>query len=297
MKSLLFTLCLSLVTLIAYGQSNSSAVSQQGSTNEAVVIQVGLENRSEINHRRGQNMATVQQSGARNESFVTSKTPNGNLTNEVDIDQIGDDNRSRARQLADDNFIKAFVRGNNNDTRVRQRRSGNRSNLALRGDGNIADIYQEGFDNRSVVRLGLKPNTADLNEATIAQVGDNNHFRLEVMGDQNTINLTATGNSNRGEWGMSNEAGAIFSNTNTLDILQDGDYNLTSGYVEGSGNDIDINQTGYDNQVGTSWTASDGVHIIGNSNSVSITQSGMGNRSLNTQIGNGNTINVNQQEL
>ena len=90
------------------------------------------------------------------------------------------------------------------------------------------------------------------------------------------------------------------SSDNVLDFDQLGNSNIISGGLgDGSNNNlITVSQTGDANHVTSSnaWTQ-DGVLIGGNDNTMTITQDGMDNTSLNTIIGNGNTATVDQSDL
>lgn len=82
------------------------------------------------------------------------------------------------------------------------------------------------------------------------------------------------------------------SDDNTLWLTQDGNSNRATGQIVGLDNDVNILQQGDDNFVGTSWNSKDGVDIAGSHNTIDIDQLTNGNSSINTVVGDGNSISV-----
>ena len=91
----------------------------------------------------------------------------------------------------------------------------------------------------------------------------------------------------------------------TVNVTQSGDDNQVVGYAIGDGNDIDVEQSGNGNYVGsvdyslTLGGASlgpivSGISVIGNDNTVDIAQGGNGNTATVDVFGNGNTSTVTQ---
>jgi hypothetical protein len=309
------------------GSNNFSDILQDQRGADAYVDQIGTDNVSGLK-QSGPNEADIDQVGNRNIVGNTNYSDrafqkNGNSfasdKNWLDVDQIGDDNKAGIWQ---EHHAEAVVyqEGSMNETKVWQSGSAtgdiNSVDVTIFGDENMTDARQYGEGNGILMELGVyggaSYNTVDFdqtgdgnyletklvkaknNEVNGSQEGDDNYFRVGVKGDRNVANMTAVGNQNRGSWGISAQF-PEYSEDNTLDIVVTGDGNLTTGQIAGDFNDVDIIQTGDNNMVGTLWYAKDGVHITGHSNAVDIMQLSNGNSSLNTVVGNGNSISVNQK--
>ena len=140
-------------------------------------------------------------------------------------------------------------------------------------------------------------NSAENNVVNATQDGNDNFFRVMSItrGTGNLVNMLATGDANRGSWGIRGDHPES-SDDNILNINQLGNNNKTAGEINGDLNTVDIIQTGDGNMVGSDWYIKDGVNIIGDANDVNIMQNGTGNSSLNTIVGNNNLINVSQND-
>jgi hypothetical protein len=158
---------------------------------------------------------------------------------------------------------------------------------------NEVNFLQDGNDNYLETRISR----GDDNLVNGTQDGNNNFFRVMSLtrATGNTVNMNATGDGNRGSWGISGDHPES-SDDNVLNITQAGNNNETAGQINGDENTVDIVQTGDGNNVGSDWYIKDGVNVVGDLNDVNIMQTGNGHSSLNNVVGNNNVINVMQSD-
>jgi hypothetical protein len=186
----------------------------------------------------------------------------------------------------DDNLTYIDQTGNENETLIKLGEWGpanmNEVNFLQTGDGNYLETIM---------------NSADNNIVNATQDGNDNYFRVMSItrGTGNQVNMLATGDANRGSWGIRGDHPET-SDDNILNINQLGNNNKTAGEINGDFNTVDIMQTGDGNMVGSDWYIKDGVNITGDSNDVNIMQNGTGHSTLNTVVGNNNLINVSQND-
>ncbi len=310
--------------------SNNTAVIMQGgdiggdvdnNNGIARIDQRGSDNDATIKQRQGWNGGTmvsdhsIDQLGDNNQAAFT--TFNGGNTGT--IDQVGDDNWARGRQsVGFGNNIDIAQDGLGNWAKVEQINSASSSALVTQiGEENIADVDQKGASNAVLIEQGVyggaerssavfaqdgennyfetKMVSSFDNTVTGNQLGDNNFYRVGVRGSDNNASMDIVGDDNKGSWTIGSLGWPHQPEGNELSIDVDGDGNITSGSILGDNNEVILIQDGNDNMIGTNWYAQDGVHIEGHMNSVSVGQFSDGNSSLNTVVGNSNTINVVQQ--
>ena len=299
------------------GNNNISLQNQQGRATQSYFRQVGHNNMAESQQsdlygdftkaeQVGDNNKSYQEqengawSGSKSDIYQAGNFNEANSyqsgeTHTVDITQIGVYNMADVSQTGGNGngAIINVENGDRNITNVTQMGNGNNTWMEIgkwgKSDDNTADFTQVGNGNYLETTMG----DSHFNDVRGTQSGNNNYFRVNIKGDSNEVNMSATGSSNRGSWAIYTDW-PDFSDGNMLDITQNGDGNITNGKLAGDSNDIDITQTGSGNSVGTLWQGSDGVNILGNMNDVDITQFGQNHSSLNTVTGNTNVILVNQ---
>lgn len=265
--------------LTTFNEGNQGAIKQVGDVNWAMGRQSNNGSIISIDQNGENNYANAEQLGSPQSDASILQTGDWNRAN-VDQDGIGNIAVSKV-ESGDVNHVDVNQDGNSNEATVEIGKWG-------KSDNNIVNLTQVGIKNN----LQVYANTSDYNEVNATQAGDNNYFRVQgIKGDDNTVDLNVTGNSNRGSWDIS-AAWPVYSDGNDLDITQNGNKNFTTGKIAGDANDVDINQTSSNNLVGSDWYMEDGVVIMGDQNTVGISQQTMGNSSLNSITGNGNTVSV-----
>ena len=320
-----FTLALALVFTagLAFGQSNTSSVDQDGDDNQATVQQNGSDNMSTVKQGfdgQGQNNAEamIQQTGSENMATIKQRAwagrdndhtveQNGssnsaqvdafNGGNTGSIEQIGNTNEAlmqhgaakfgeaTIQQYGDENYARARqFQGENNSATIKQ------GNSAYESNGNYGDIRQEGSGNTASFSL----KRGDDNDVSVSQDGDQNYSEYSVAsGDANKIDVSVGGSANRTRFSIDSDWPS-FSSSNTLYVDKDGDTNYFTGSIKGSGNTVDVTQHGDDNRIGTSWYTKDGVSIAGDGNTATVSQMSDMNSASVTMSGSGNTATVTQ---
>ncbi|MFW5725550.1 MAG: hypothetical protein ACOCX0_03810, partial [Bacteroidota bacterium] len=311
--------------------SNNTAVIRQGgdiggdinnNNGIAAIDQKGSDNMATIQQRQGWNGGTmvsdhsIDQLGDNN--WATFTTFNGGNTGT--IDQVGDGNWAQGRQsVGSGNNIEIAQDGMDNYAKAEQINSATSTALITQiGSDNSADVDQVGASNSVLIQQGVyggaERSVAEFtqngednyleakmvksydNTVTGSQEGDNNFYRAGVRGSDNTVSMDMVGDANKGSWTVGSLGGWPHQpEGNEVSIDVEGDGNITSGTVLGDFNEVTLIQEGNDNKIGTLWYSQDGVHISGEMNTVSVGQFSDGNSSMNTVVGNGNTINVVQQ--
>ncbi len=312
------------------GSNNKAQIMQGGdiggdidnNNGVARIEQRGSDNDATIQQRQGWNGGTsvsdhsIDQSGDNNMAVFT--TFNGGNTGT--IDQDGDNNWASGRQsVGSDNNIDIVQEGLNNYAKVEQINSASSSALITQiGDDNTADVDQTGTSNSVLIEQGVyggsERSVAEFvqngennyfeakmvrsfdNTVTGNQLGDNNYYRVSLRGSDHNVSMNMEGDANRGSWTIAPlDEWPDQPEDNELTINVEGDNNITTGIINGDRNEVTLVQEGNDNMIGTKWFELDGVDISGHDNSVSVSQYSDGNQSLNTVVGNNNTINVVQQ--
>lgn len=208
-------------------------------------------------------------------------------SNEVTLDQDGDNNISTITQ----------VLSWNSDADVKQEGNNNTSTVEQAGLKQSVSLYNVGDENTvSQTQYGAK------NSQRIELWGDDNQYRADQIGYSNFIYLNARG-TGPGLWGRPSNGGN--NTSNVADIEQAGANNLFTGSVTGSYNMISTEQDGHGNQIGGSYSTAmpsaaphgapigtwgflsnvynggawsgNGVNIYGDGNDVDLEQSGNAN--------------------
>ena len=289
------------------GSDNLSEVEQNQANAEAYVTQVGSDNES-YTKQAGFNEMFVDQEGDGNVltgydggSVAYQKNGTGVFAsdkNVLDLDQVGDFNTAGVwQEHHGDATIQQY--GSDNDGQIYQSGSPNQAlNQASITQGvsaytsnfNAADIRQNGEGNTASFGLQM----GDHNDVDIDQIGNQNYSELSIKyGDLNEVTMDVDGVGNRTRFSIDASWGAK-SSSNVVNFSKTGDGNYLSGKIEGDGNMVDVSQTGNSNRVGTDWYTKDGVAIMGNSNTVSVTQMSNSNFSTVTVNGSNNTATVTQ---
>ena len=313
------------------GSSNSSDINSWGWNHEVYVTQNGSENASALSQSGGENDAYVDQIGDKNilrgksegsAAYQKAGDPFGNDKNYFDVDQTGNENTVGMWQ---EHSAEAVVNQNGDKNLTEIYQSGpaygddNTANVVINGDENMTDVHQFGDGNSATLNVGHanyapsnysneaaikqtgNSNDASFdlqkganNNADIDQNGDNNYTELSVKyGNDNEAVVDVDGDANRSRISVSTQWGDM-SDGNQINLTQDGYQNYASGDIEGDNNDIDVLQQGDYNRVGTSWYTKDGFDVMGNNNTIDIEQMSNSNKSLNSVVGNSNSINVSQ---
>ena len=104
--------------------------------------------------------------------------------------------------------------------------------------------------------------------------------------------MTVDGTSNRTRFSIDAAWGARSPDNTVID--KDGDTNYFTGSIEGSGNTVDITQHGTTTELVLSWYTKDGVSVVGDYNTATITQMGNSHHASIMQTGNSNTATITQ---
>jgi hypothetical protein len=300
------------------GKKNESRLNQAG-LNEADIKQEGEENK--VGSYYGYDSPAKQKNGY---GVFTADM------NFMDVDQKGEANKAGITQR---HHADATIMQEGKENKIKLFQSGspagmmNVADLKQVGEGNMFEVFQYGEGNEAIVKLTkagngaassdnmvnvtqgssspwdksgdgnyfkLTGNRSNENTVDAEQIGSYNFHRIGIEGDNNSIDLKATGNSNRGDWSIAEPTWPAKSNDNSLTLIQDGNTNYATGYIAGDGNTVTILQKGNNNLVGSDWYTENGVAIDGNYNTVDVDQMSNGNQSMNTIMGNSNSITVTQ---
>jgi hypothetical protein len=206
-------------------------------------------------------------------------------SNNVYIDQVGDNNTVTVNQQGNNNQLKgigqsaASIQGNSNNITVRQgTTSGNSSGK------NLVELQVIGDTN--TVNLNQGRNADGSNSGA----DSNNHYQmLNLNGSGNTVTTVQKDGTNAGAGHFMETT--ISGSSNVVNLTQQG----TAGKV------LFTNVNGNNNTVNTNQKDS-GTHyldvgLIGNGHTVNVTQEGVGNHAATinlTNSGAGGTVNLNQ---
>ncbi|WP_102108656.1 hypothetical protein [Oceaniglobus roseus] len=174
------------------------------------------------------------------------------------------------------------------------------------GSGNTPFARQDGVSNGQSAWTGAAAAAGGLAEDRIFQIGNDNSVQVTAEGDSNQFGFTQSGNSN------SATSITLLGNSNQLGVNQAGDDNtLSLGTVTGSFNNVGVEQvgdtnlatlsiTGDSNGAGLGFTgyaamaagslSSGLISQQGDLNTASLTVAGDLNAFLLASIGDGNTI-------
>lgn len=276
---------------MAFAQTNTADVQQQGTGNEAEAVQIGLENDAVIEQTNAvNNRAFIDQNGVENEATIKQVDANGvgELHNGT-IDQLGNNNEAILDQSmwygnvghtgiidqeGNRNFANLVMGGANND----------RGTINQTGDDNIADIDQmrgaSGTSNPAIVEVDQ---IGDWNEVYLDQHSSTwTHAYIWQEGDYNYVDLEQ-------------------KQADNADIDQYGDNNKVAG-VERVGLDLEFDEDGFAYQHSSDITIVQNGEIDGIGNRVgfyqkngmaNIMQTGENNEALLWQVEGTATITQN----
>ncbi|WP_019988860.1 beta strand repeat-containing protein [Rudanella lutea] len=320
----------------ALGKGNTQTITQTGQNNQVYIRQEPENTTTFAQAKNDDNETVITQTGTMNRAVMDMRSTNSNAT----ISQTGNENYARYEIIGDansdtgtpgdnndltvtqtrvgsgagntQNVFNGRAEGDNNTVTVVQTGEGNRiggtgSNdfgVNIDGDGNALALTQTGNDNLTNIRIE--------DGATNALSADNNQVEIKqnntVNGSGNTVGSTPFGTS--GNYGL--ELRGDFSDVRIYqgqNVPAGGKQNSVNMAIHsdatnvGQKNEVDIEQTGDNNRVGTGGSAygtttvdnasARGLYISGNSNQVSITQDG-GDETKAKQNGN-DKLTVKQQ--
>lgn len=254
-----------------------------------------------------QHMDVVNQTGNSNKAYVDQgflvPTGPGLPGNVAYVDQIGDRNHADVDQYnggfaGDAHDAKVWSQGNDNTAKIYQERAAGDAIITQIGNANWADIFESGnlYD-------GAPMNGAY--DAFAYQEGNANVTTIDIWGTNATAYAVQVGNSNKIDQDLGSGMGEKVGNSD-FDARQYGDRNTAIQMMDGEGwaggitavnNYGTIYQDGNDNtakqymQEGGFPAAANnfaGATQVGNANWSEQWQTGMGNSSTHSQIGNSN---------
>jgi len=271
---------------------NTATTTQTGSNNNAIITQTG-----------GAQVTTVDQNGNTNSAIVTQFTDDG-MDQTVDIDQDGNGNKADVRQKETGPITQSYTipvqtaivkqyNGNNNVATIRQDET---------GDGNkyqsTAYIEQIGSSNKSFQKTSA-PGHNSGQHVWGKQEGYGNDLNQQILiGDGEDFSANQKGNYNKATQYI--PSGSIDYHANSGQIIQDGDHNTASQYLQGANNGysgapaggpIKIEQKGNWNTASQKFVST-GMWTSGNSGY--IYQEGNGNKA--TQDVNGWTTEARAEQ-
>lgn len=195
----------------------------------------------------------------------------GVLANEVILEQSGEDNDITINQVGSSNVINggglnspAFIGGNGNTVLIDQIGVGNTLNLSINdnagsgvGTGTQLTVYTDGSSNEQTIRCGTSANAscaASIITTTISGDSNKTSQLLDSTG-KNTSVISITGNNNEVRH---NTSGSVVATANIT-------VNGVGGIGSGSGNYLELNQTGTGPRAAT-------ITQSGNNNSIIVNQ-------------------------
>ena len=205
-----------------------------------------------------QNASTVSATGNDNDADVDQVFvgATGYGMNEAIIDQVGDEHEASIYQ---------------------------------NGAGNITNIYQEGFSHKGVETMVMNGSNGNITNITqtggdaATSSGGNSLARVELWGDDNTVDVTQHGDGQRAFVDI--QQGANFRND--VDVSQNGSSNQANIDVNGDDNIVSTLQDGQGNGIGAVF-GTVGVDVDGDGNEAIVQQRGDNNSTLFVQFGDGN---------
>ena len=313
----LITTALTALGSVAMADTNTTYLSQNGTSNDALVVQAGDNNTAGTTSANSMlqdgddNNLDVSQSGDNNRAGSGNEFIQTGKSNIADLDQSGDNNRAnRLRQTAtatttaaSTNIANMTQSSNNNlIDRVDQRFSGTGTEavntldiLQATGDGNVVsyawqlglgnntDIQQTGENNAvSTFQYGTGPtgySNGTFNDISVVMSGDNNG-RGSLTGDYSGAETAFSAGAGGAPWSVG---------LRSATVTQRGNFNEASLDIMGNDNDFGVHQRGDSND-------SLGIVITGDLNSFSSDQVGDLNViSLSTVTGDMNSIGFVQE--
>lgn len=261
-----------------------------GQGQNAFVDQVGEGNALEIDQKRagGGAIADVIQIGSNNQTDVAQTTSGNRKPGDYAVSTtVGERNGVLIKQnnTGDFNYGKNYadVQQGSDDRRdgiPDSRVQDSVASINQNGEGNKADINQYEGAGRF----------ATANEASIAQVGDDNNARMDQDGDYHRASIEQKGDYNEAstyQAGSGNEASvAQIGDYNDAEVSQRGQYNVALLKQNGDYNNGLIRQNGDFNKAG--------IDQDGDFNSANIAQDGLGNDGLIRQTGDANKAALEQ---
>lgn len=307
------------------GDGNSSAIDQEGTSNQAYVDQANFtpptdaqavinqgktntasaNNKARIEQHGGTgSITTINQDGDKNEARAHQDDTGSTIT----VTQNGNKNRSLVYQLpfyassnnlaeivqtGDENCSTAAQDGEDNELYATQIGDKNKADQAQEGDGNYASVYQEADENTARQHQDGDGNVASAVQHAITGLGQFNYVEQNQTGDDNEAYSDQDGWGGyvrQDQTGNDNYAEAnqyAAGSGNKIYQRQFGSNNsITSMQYSGSDNKVATYQD--DDNVGTTWQAGNGNHAL----LVQKSQGGAGHIASIAQNGNGNMADV-----
>jgi len=187
---------------------------------------------------------------------------------------------------------------------------GNSAEIIQTGTGSNAVIVEKGKRNNVLIEqastgatashdanVNVAGNGSDDNIVTVTQAGKSMEADIDVQGDRNNLTLTQSNDKNRASVQLTTTA---LNDDNTVSITQMGQRGQAYANVDGDRNEVTVMQDGLDNRIGdigapgttvtttfaagtpgpgsiigvgaVAITANTGINIIGDDNTVSVTQ-------------------------
>ena len=305
------------------GNNNTATLSQNGSGNDALVIQgmtQGYWGGKYQTVGANYNKATLTQSGKNNEGnleqYGGSNSTNGNVAK---LAQSGNGNTAygyqgwaygdvttwalkhlqsynstvNISQVGNNNWVGAWQYGGNN----------NNASITENGNNNLAEIAQGYIYSVPGLVFYTPVYNTQNNNASVTQSGNYNHEKLFQLGNNNSFKLSQANGSSVGYNGTSahvspvynayfrqdgnnNQFTGVQTNGATLDAVSEGITGYYGSFQQGNGNSISLTQYN-DNAL---------MQQLGNSNTATLWQGGTNvNNATILQNGNSNIANVHQQ--
>ena len=302
------------------GSFNNAGVYQDGTAIQATVIQTGARNLAFVDQGVftfpgiGDSDATIEQPGTDNVGYVLQGDGNSlsgtvyqaGVFGDAEVRQSGLGHVGTVDQLEGTNnvgytsqlggaFNEAGIvqDGDDNDATITQTGNEHTATVKQVGDRNVSTITQDGFNNRAADRT----TRGNDNVLTIDQIDSDNIAVSHIWGDRNTITVTQSGNNQEVDLdGRRNTTAPVLGvNDNVIDFDQAGGDNFIGGWLEdgASGNMITVSQDGSNNSV-SGGPFGPGLYVEGDMNTITITQTGVGNTANAAALGDGNSVTITQ---
>lgn len=265
----------------AMAQSNTSAITQGGASQQAEVVQSGSLGNSTIGQSGADNWVSVSQgsTGTSNTATVTQVgddvPPAGvpqtddpysyKLSNIADIRQNGNNGTATVNQTGNNRaaVTQAYAPGSGQVSSITQRSyslvGGTIENYAAtgqRGDNVSSQITQDGDLNRAVTSQMMATDS----DSGISQDGDNNDASVSQAGFDAQSTITQTGDDNRalvGQSGSNLTSRVTQSGSEAAATVNQSGSNSDSTITQLSGGEVTVNQSGSRGSISTVTTEAD----------------------------------------
>lgn len=283
----------------AMAQSNTSAITQGGASQQAEVAQSGSLGNSTISQSGADNWVRVGQgsTGTNNTATVTQVgddvPPAGvpqtddpysyKLSNIADIQQNGNNGTATVNQTGNNraSVSQAYAPGSGQVSSITQRSyslaGGSIENYAAtgqRGDNVSSEITQDGDLNRAVTSQMMATNS----DSDISQDGDSNDASVSQTGFDAQSTIFQTGNENValvGQSGSNLTSRVTQSGSEAAATVNQSGSNSDSTITQLSGGEVTVNQSGSRGSVSTVTTEADS-RLAPPANTVVVTQTDSG---------------------